>query len=295
MTAADTATPAEADDEATDEPRSAAGERPHAAGDRLSPTGRRVRLAATVVGGLLLLAGTFWGTDDHFPFGPFKMYANANDINGLVRSARVEAVNVDGERFKLTDASTGMRRAEIEGQIPRFREDGDRLEAVADAYEARHPDAPQLVLVEILQRRYHLQDGQPSGEVTEVQVAAWAAPGYAELADYDARIAAEQAEEEARLDAASTGDASEPSDDAARSEPDAAADGEPGDGAAADREPDTAGEPGDGATADREPDTAAEPGDGATAEREPDAAEADEGAAARREPDAGGDEGGSGR
>jgi hypothetical protein len=63
---------------------------------------------------------------------------------------------------------------------------------VAEAYHARHPDAPELVLVEILQRRYHLVDGEPSGEVTEVQVAAWAAPGYEDLADYDARIAAEE-------------------------------------------------------------------------------------------------------
>jgi hypothetical protein len=163
---------------------------------RLSPWGRRARLVVTVVGGLLLLAGTFWGTDDNFPFGPFKMYANANDINGIVRSARLEAVNAEGERFKLSDASTGLRRAEIEGQIPRFREDGDRLEAVGDAYHARHPGEPELVLVEILQRRYHLDDGQPSGEVTEVQVAAWAAPGHEDLADYDARIAAEQAEAE---------------------------------------------------------------------------------------------------
>jgi hypothetical protein len=210
VTAADTAAPSGADDEATataggagttgvDDPDGddrAPGAAP-AAGDRLTPTGRRVRLAVTVVGGLLLIAGTFWGTDDHFPFGPFKMYANANDIDGIVRSARVEAVNVEGERFKLSDASTGMRRAEVEGQIPRFREDGDRLEAVADAYHARHPDAPELVLVEILQRRYQLEDGKPSGEVTEVQVAAWAAPGHEDLADYDARIAAEEAEAEA--------------------------------------------------------------------------------------------------
>jgi hypothetical protein len=200
VTAADIAAPAEADDQATDEALPA-DDRATPAGDRLTPTGRRVRLAVTVAGSLLLLAGTFWGTDDHFPFGPFKMYANANDNNGLVRSARVEAVNVEGERFKLTDASTGLRRAEIEGQIPRFREDGDRLEAVADAYEARHPDAPELVLVEILQRRYHLEDGQPSGEVTEVQVAAWAAPGHEDLADYDARIAAEQAAEASDDDA----------------------------------------------------------------------------------------------
>lgn len=159
---------------------------------RASPRARRALVAVTLVVTAFLLWGTFWGSDDHFPFGPFRMYANASDTNGVVRSARVEAVDATGRRFKLSDASTGMRRAEVEGQMPRFREDGDRLEAVAEAYHARHPDAPKLVLVEILQRRYHLVDGKPSGEVTEVQVAAWAARGYEDLADYDARIAAEE-------------------------------------------------------------------------------------------------------
>ena len=164
---------------------------------RASPRARRVLSGVTVLVTAFLLWGTFWGTDDHFPFGPFRMYANASATNGVVRSARVEAVDETGRRFKLSDASTGLRRAEIEGQMPRFREDGDRLEAVADAFHARHPDAPELVLVEILQRRYHLVDGEPSGEVTEVQVAAWAAPGHEDLADYEARIAAEEAAERA--------------------------------------------------------------------------------------------------
>jgi hypothetical protein len=158
---------------------------------RLSSAGRRWRLVATVVPTLLLLAGTLWGSDDHFPFGPFRMYANANEPDGLVRSSRVEAVNAEGERFKLTDAATGLRRAEIEGQLGRFRRDPSRLQAVAQAYEARHPDAPRLLLVEVLQRRYRLEDGQPTGRVTEHQIAAWAAPGHEELADYEARQEAE--------------------------------------------------------------------------------------------------------
>ena len=170
---------------------SAAGpsaEAPPDAGDRLSRAGRWVRVAVTVAGCGLLLAGTLWGQDDHFPFGPFRMFAHSAKRDGVVNSARLEAVNADGERFKLSDTSTGLRRAEIEGQMGRFRADGRRLGAVADAYADRHPDAPPLVLVEILQRRYQLEDGEPSGEVTERQVAAWVAPGYEALADYDDRV-----------------------------------------------------------------------------------------------------------
>jgi hypothetical protein len=168
---------------------------PVPASGRVSPLGRKVRLVVASLCALALLYGTFWGADDHFPFGPFKMYANANKPDGVVRSARLEAVNVDGERFKLTDNATGLRRAEIEGQMPRFREDGSRLRDVADAYEARHPDRPELLLVEILQRQHHLVDGQPTGEVTERQVAYWVDPDHAELADYEARRAAEIADE----------------------------------------------------------------------------------------------------
>lgn len=162
--------------------------------DRLSPRGRWARVLVTVVTFSLLLAGTVWGQDDDFPFGPFRMYAHSAKQDGIVRSARVEGVNVEGERFKLTDASTGLRRAEIEGQIPRFRQRPARLEAVAEAYHARHPDAPELVLVEILQRQYHLEDGDPTGEVTEVQVAAWAEDGFAALADYEGRVEGDEAE-----------------------------------------------------------------------------------------------------
>jgi hypothetical protein len=167
---------------------------PVTATERLSPTGRRLRALVTVGGALLLLAGTLWGQDDHFPFGPFRMYAHSAKEDGVVRSARVEGVNAEGERFKLTDASTGLRRAEVEGQIPRFSQDGDRLRAVADGYRARHPDAPELVLVEILQRRYHLEDGEPTGEVTEAQLAVWVADGFEELADYEGRVAGEEPE-----------------------------------------------------------------------------------------------------
>jgi hypothetical protein len=162
--------------------------------DRLSRRGRWVRGLVTVVTFGVLFAGTVWGQDDDFPFGPFRMYAHSAKQDGIVRSARVEGVNVEGERFKLTDASTGLRRAEIEGQIPRFRQRPARLEAVAEAYHARHPDAPELVLVEILQRQYHLEDGDPTGEVTEVQVAAWAEDGFESLADYEDRVEGGEAE-----------------------------------------------------------------------------------------------------
>jgi hypothetical protein len=142
---------------------------------RMSPWGRRVRLAVTVVAGLALVVGTFWGSDDDFPFGPLKMYSHTNSPDGIVGSNRLEAVDVTGRRFKLSDAATGLRRAEIEGQIPRFEDDPALLAAVADAYAARHPDAPDLVRIEIIRRRYRLEDHRPTGEVNERVVVTWEA------------------------------------------------------------------------------------------------------------------------
>jgi hypothetical protein len=141
----------------------------------LSPRGRRLRLLATIVAGMTLVVGTFWGSDDDFPFGPFKMYSHTNSPDGIVGSNRVEAIDVTGRRFKLSDAATGLRRAEIEGQIPRFEADPELLATVAEAYATRHPDAPALVRIEIVRRRYRIEDHQPTGEVDERVVVTWEA------------------------------------------------------------------------------------------------------------------------
>src|SRR5918993_875082 len=63
--------------------------------DVLSPVGRMVRVVVTVIAGALLLAGTVWGTDDHFPFGPFSMYAGVNPPNEPAPDTRVEGVEPD--------------------------------------------------------------------------------------------------------------------------------------------------------------------------------------------------------
>lgn len=143
----------------------------------LSSRGRRLRLLVTVVAAVALLVGTVWGSDDDFPFGPFKMYSHTNSPDGIVGSNRLEAVDTTGRRFKLTDAATGLRRAEIEGQIPRFEVDPELLSGVAEAYASRHPDAPALVQIQIIRRRYRLEDHRPTGDVDERVVVTWEADG----------------------------------------------------------------------------------------------------------------------
>ena len=129
----------------------------------LSPTGRRVRLAATAVVLALLLGGTLWGNDSEFPFGPFRMYSTRADPDTPVVSTRVVGLTALGEEVRLSGGQVGLRRAEFEGQLPRIVEHPHLLGLLAESYAERHPGAEELVEVQVVLRRFGLADGQQTG------------------------------------------------------------------------------------------------------------------------------------
>ncbi|MBN1093648.1 hypothetical protein JKP75_14440 [Blastococcus sp. TML/M2B] len=137
---------------------------------RLSPSGRRRRLSAVLIVLGLLLAGTVWGDDDAFPFGPFRMYSTRNDPNAPVISTRAVGVTAAGEEIKLSGGQVGLRRAEFEGQIQRLRAHPELLGLLADAWTEDHPDAPELVAVQVVHRKFGLSDGRPTGDYTDTVV-----------------------------------------------------------------------------------------------------------------------------
>jgi hypothetical protein len=139
----------------------------------LNELGRAARVAVTVVGAGILLLGTLVGQDDAFPFGPFRMYSTTDDLHAPVASTRVEAVNAEGTRFRVSDGMTGMRRAEIEGQLDRFRADPALLGSLAEAYAARNAGKPPLARVEIVVRHFTLVAGKPTGAYTDSVDTAW--------------------------------------------------------------------------------------------------------------------------
>lgn len=142
----------------------------------LSTTGRHVRLALTLLLVVLTLAGTFVGQDDDFPFGPFRMYSTRDDPNGTVVSTRVEAVDGSGRVRTVDESSTGLKRAEVEGQVGRFRDDPDLLAALSRAHDRLRPAEPAFVEVRVVERVYELRDSRPTGEQSERVVARWVRP-----------------------------------------------------------------------------------------------------------------------
>jgi hypothetical protein len=142
----------------------------------LTLSGRWIRVVFTAAAAVLLVWGTFWGGDDDFPFGPFRMYASAPDPNAAAKDSRVEGVDVSGRVVPLTETNSGIRRAEIEGQETAYVADPSRLREVADAYAVRNPAAPALREVRLVIRWHGVKHSRPTGTWTDQVVADWVKP-----------------------------------------------------------------------------------------------------------------------
>ena len=142
-------------------------------GPRLSSLGIRLRSTATVAVLVAMAAGTFLGGDDHFPFGPFRMYSTRTaPTGGTVTVTRFEGTTVSGDVVRLEPGDFGLRRAEVLGQIPRIRQQPALLEHLAHAYQRWSPEEPSLVELELVQGTYHLAGGR-STRYDERVLAEW--------------------------------------------------------------------------------------------------------------------------
>ncbi len=148
----------------------------HVAMDTLSPTSRRARVVVTLVAAALLLGGTIWGSDDDFPFGPFRMYAGVNGPNEDAPDPRVDGLDATGARVSLTERSSGLRRAEVEAHQAEYTANPALLAPVAQAYQTRNPGAPRLVEVRLVVRWHEIRSSRPTGRYRDETVATWRAP-----------------------------------------------------------------------------------------------------------------------
>ena len=138
----------------------------------MTPRSKSMRLAATALFLLGLLWGTFWGLDDHFPFGPFRMYSTTDEVDGPIRSLMFEGTDASGGTFVIPSARFGLRRAEADGQVVRVREDAEFLRHFAEAYERFNPDEHPLTRLRMYYRIDVLEGRRPVAE-DEEDIATW--------------------------------------------------------------------------------------------------------------------------
>ena len=136
----------------------------------LSSLARRVRMGALAVTMVALLLGTFWGDDDHFPFGPFRMYSVANKTDGVIRVPALEATTESGLNIDVAFSDIGLRRAELEGQIDRFIADESLMRHLITAYDRFANADHEIVEFRVVEQANYLRDG--SVYKTEEQVVA---------------------------------------------------------------------------------------------------------------------------
>ncbi|PRX96067.1 hypothetical protein [Allonocardiopsis opalescens] len=143
----------------------------------LSRTGRALRLVACTVCLALLTFGTFFWDDFHFPFGPFRMYSTRNDPNGTIQVAILQGrtESQDWHDLPFHPDITGVNRAEVEGQIPLFEADPDRLSVIADAMAAQQPHLEPLTGVRLINRYHLLEERRLNGHRDDL-IAVWEAP-----------------------------------------------------------------------------------------------------------------------
>jgi hypothetical protein len=122
-----------------------------------------------------VVTGTFVGQDDHFPFGPHRMFPTRNELNGRVNSAQLRFKFADGSvRPVVIDSHTvGLRRAEGEGLEDRFVARPELLGHLAGAYETFNPTEPEVVAAELIEKATDLEQGRPVGQSATRVLAAW--------------------------------------------------------------------------------------------------------------------------
>jgi hypothetical protein len=120
--------------------------------------GRTARIALTVAAVALLIYGTVAGSNDMFPFGPFSMYAGRYPATGVISSNQLMAQTAAGRDVVVTEADTGLTRAEMEGELHAFTANPARLGNLAQAFHRRHPRASPYVRVWIAQQRWRLHE-----------------------------------------------------------------------------------------------------------------------------------------
>ncbi|MBW8486517.1 hypothetical protein [Actinomadura parmotrematis] len=140
---------------------------------RLGAAGRRWRVLTAAGAVVALFATSLFGSDDDFPIGPMSQFAfSVKSDGGVITSHWLEADTAGGGRVKLSlDAvGTGLKRAEVEGQMSRFVHDPSLLQGIADAQRRLRPGAPRLTRVYVVSQVKTLEHGRVTSVATTDRV-----------------------------------------------------------------------------------------------------------------------------
>lgn len=130
----------------------------------------------TVVIVTLTVLGSVAGTDDHWPFAPFRMFSYGNNPNGVVRRMVVE-LHTPYRFVRVGADSFGLRRSEIEEQTPWNRRIPDeRIADLARAYNRTHRH--KAVHLQLLVLTTQMRNGEKAGDETKEIIGDWADPSW---------------------------------------------------------------------------------------------------------------------
>ncbi|MBA3527860.1 MAG: hypothetical protein H0T91_00805 [Propionibacteriaceae bacterium] len=135
------------------------------------------RILVAVLGIALVVNGSLRMSDDVWPFGPMSQYAFSPKDDEAIVITRVEGLRADGRRIDLPlrVETTGIGRAEIEARIPQIIADPSLLRTVADGWTSRHPEAPPVTQLWLVQDETRLVDGR-KGPTRLIELATWKMP-----------------------------------------------------------------------------------------------------------------------
>lgn len=133
------------------------------------------RAAATLVVAGLLVFGTFWGSDDMFPFGPMKQFAFRIDPDGCIHSNYLRADTTDGRNVRVPwgQAGVGLKRAELEGKLSQIFADPSVLQEFIDAQRQLHPFGPHYETLYVMRDRVALDGGHVQPAQRRIVNAYW--------------------------------------------------------------------------------------------------------------------------
>jgi hypothetical protein len=140
----------------------------------ISPRGRRVRAVVTVLALGGLAYGSTLGSNKDFPIGPMTQYAFYVAPDGVVKSTTVWADTTAGTHVHvgLDPQGVGVKRADIEAQLPEIVANPALLRTISTAQRRLHPHQPQYTKLYVVQTVYQLRDRVPVSHSTTT-IATW--------------------------------------------------------------------------------------------------------------------------